>query len=1187
MEAFTITPPSPSASENLTLYAKMGGICNSIRFKVNMATDGSDTGEWVNKGELGVPEWSTPWNTLEPDIPDGRHLVRVESTGEQGKYVFQDQVYELQRRRPSGATQLAPGDSGWANSRRVTFRWKPGNRTNSLTFLLGPNTDPLNQALVNYTMEGTADSFTAEIPSGYSKVYWRVIARNETGDHPLAVWPLNFDFTPPTVSVSVPATVTAEPKFSVSWAGADSESGIRWYDVQYKDGSRGEWTDWLVRTGLNIGLFNGKEGHTYAFRARAYDNAGNLGDWSSGDASVKVDPASGPIVSWWNTGYSSRRNLIVQNNAATALPARFPLRLHFDANTDPNAEALYNASKAAAKGDDLRVVYKGAETDRVITAFSTTSVDIWLNLQQPLAASSANSADYLLYYGNASAAGPPADPNKVFPPFENDANVVGYWHFLDGSGGSVADASGKGHNGSFTGAGWSSEGRFGQAAVFNGASAYVTVAHHPDFNLGAFTVEGWLKYQDGVYLLAKNGPGGWSYIIGIVGNRLLARVWTEGGEKQLNSGEQLVQPNTWYHFAVTYDGSDTLALYLNGALVRSQSFGGGATKNSSENILIGSERSHETSFKGQLQHLRISNVARNSFPYGAFTTISPDPSISAQPAATYQPPDTRKPDLVVQSITADPPGLYEAGKTSVQVVVKNQGEVSTRGGFYTDLFLDQVPTVGSGVAAADLSQSIKTWVADPIQAGAVVTLTGAIDNSVLGVPGTPTPTPTPTPVGTPTPTPTRTPTLTPTPTPTQAPAGYRLSFDAVTSGGGAKSSANFRMGGSSGQGAEAKPMQSGSFRLLPGYWQAQRRGAASSVGVMGRRTIAESTRSIYAFVDSESSLSEISKSNNISAAVQICVASPDSFEGDDTYLSASSIATDGVAQAHNFHTVDDQDWIKFQALAGATYDVRTSALGASADTFMYLYDSDGIMLIATNDDYDDLASRIVWQVPATGAYYLLVRNYNPLSAGCGTTYNLAVSAIGEALTPTPTPTLPPGVTPTPTHTPTPTPSPTPTPIPTPATITGPVTEGSGAIFTNSLGNVLVAFPPGAISGGGSFSYQWLSPSGVPKSMKATSISFDLSVTKAGLGVTRFDRPVTITVRYSNADITDIKESTLALHYWDMVNNWWFPMPTALDTTKKEATAVTDHFTRFALMGEERWTQKLYLPLLARGASNGW
>ncbi len=120
----------------------------------------------------------------------------------------------------------------------------------------------------------------------------------------------------------------------------------------------------------------------------------------------------------------------------------------------------------------------------------------------------------------------------------------------------------------------------------------------------------------------------------------------------------------------------------------------------------------------------------------------------------------------------------------------------------------------------------------------------------------------------------------------------------------------------------------------------------------------------------------------------------DSYEPDDDYTLANWISTDGTLQTHNFHDAGDYDYVKFYATSGNNYEITTSNLGSSCDTVLYLYDTDGTTLLASNDDYDSsLASRISWTCPACpdGTYYVKVRNFNSTLYGADTQYNINIT----------------------------------------------------------------------------------------------------------------------------------------------------------------------------------------------------
>jgi len=71
------------------------------------------------------------------------------------------------------------------------------------------------------------------------------------------------------------------------WDSHDNLSGIASYDVQYRDGTSGTWTDLLTNTDDTYTRFVGFDGHTYYFRTRARDSAGNQSAYASGNGDVQ------------------------------------------------------------------------------------------------------------------------------------------------------------------------------------------------------------------------------------------------------------------------------------------------------------------------------------------------------------------------------------------------------------------------------------------------------------------------------------------------------------------------------------------------------------------------------------------------------------------------------------------------------------------------------------------------------------------------------------------------------------------------------------------------------------------------------------------------------------------------------------------------------------------------------------
>ena len=104
------------------------------------------------------------------------------------------------------------------------------------------------------------------------------------------------DCLPPTSSVEPLLPWVETTTFIVTWTGQDAWTGITAYDVQVRDGYEGAWTAWQNGTTATSGTFTGLHGHTYFFRARARDLAGNQEpyddeEWGQTFTTVLTEPA--------------------------------------------------------------------------------------------------------------------------------------------------------------------------------------------------------------------------------------------------------------------------------------------------------------------------------------------------------------------------------------------------------------------------------------------------------------------------------------------------------------------------------------------------------------------------------------------------------------------------------------------------------------------------------------------------------------------------------------------------------------------------------------------------------------------------------------------------------------------------------------------------------------------------------
>ncbi|MCB9743463.1 MAG: pre-peptidase C-terminal domain-containing protein [Alphaproteobacteria bacterium] len=102
----------------------------------------------------------------------------------------------------------------------------------------------------------------------------------------------------------------------------------------------------------------------------------------------------------------------------------------------------------------------------------------------------------------------------------------------------------------------------------------------------------------------------------------------------------------------------------------------------------------------------------------------------------------------------------------------------------------------------------------------------------------------------------------------------------------------------------------------------------------------------------------------------------DLWEGDDAWGSASSIEVDGALQARALWPFGASDWIAVELTAGETYQLFTTGVCATCDTYLELYDSDGETYLDYSDDYLWLDSNLIYTAASTGTHYIRVRNYD-------------------------------------------------------------------------------------------------------------------------------------------------------------------------------------------------------------------
>jgi hypothetical protein len=204
------------------------------------------------------------------------------------------------------------------------------------------------------------------------------------------------------------------------------------------------------------------------------------------------------------------------------------------------------------------------------------------------------------------------------------AGLVAAYAFNEGSGVTVADASGNNNLGTATSTTWTTSGRFGNALTFNGTSSRVFVNNSTSLNLTAgMTLMGWVyptaNTSGNRTIIRRETNGYWLYA-----GRSFATM-RPGGGVRINGSSQTVDTNnaltlnTWSHVALTYDGT-AVRLFVNGVEFDSNSATGNITSGTTP-LWIGGVTSGET-FQGRIDEVRVYNRALNSTEIEAIRVIA-------------------------------------------------------------------------------------------------------------------------------------------------------------------------------------------------------------------------------------------------------------------------------------------------------------------------------------------------------------------------------------------------------------------------------------------------------------------------------------------------------------------------------------------------------------------------------------
>jgi glucose/arabinose dehydrogenase len=245
---------------------------------------------------------------------------------------------------------------------------------------------------------------------------------------------------------------------------------------------------------------------------------------------------------------------------------------------------------------------------------------------------------------NVAAPASAATYTATYTPVTASPGLIAAYAFNEGLGSTTADATGKGHIGSLSGATWTTAGKNGNALSFNGTNNLVSVADAADLDFSTgLTMEAWVRPTtlSGWRTVAlKEAPGeALAYALYAHDNAPRPAGTLNTGGVDINvMGSAALPLSTWTHLAVTYDGSNA-RLYVNGgqAGVLAAS---GDLRSTGNPLTIGGNNVWGEWFAGQIDDLRIYNRALSAGEIATDMTT---------PVGGAPPPDTTLPTVSVTS----------------------------------------------------------------------------------------------------------------------------------------------------------------------------------------------------------------------------------------------------------------------------------------------------------------------------------------------------------------------------------------------------------------------------------------------------------------------------------------------------------------------------------------------------------
>ncbi|MHA2334741.1 MAG: DUF2341 domain-containing protein, partial [Candidatus Hodarchaeales archaeon] len=307
---------------------------------------------------------------------------------------------------------------------------------------------------------------------------------------------------------------------------------------------------------------------------------------------------------WVDTRWRNRKNLTVDNTKVSADLTNFPVLIDiYDSDLRRDAQA--------SGGDIFFTDDSGNKLNHEIEVYNRVYNSTHSHLVAWVKTNLSGSQNTVIsmYYGNPTAENQ-GNPSGVW-----DNTYVGVWHLSEKGTGTRYDSTS--NNNDATANNYDGDeavtGQIDGADDFDGSNDYIDLGSDSSLNVTTvFTVEAWIKWdgtEDYNSIYSSGDANGEYYQFMIQNSKITFRDDSTGFEY----GATTLSNGFWYHAAVVKDGDTgtNLFFYLDGGSDGSQS-GGSTSATGVKTIGARAEQSGSHFFKGSIDEIRVSAVARSS-----------------------------------------------------------------------------------------------------------------------------------------------------------------------------------------------------------------------------------------------------------------------------------------------------------------------------------------------------------------------------------------------------------------------------------------------------------------------------------------------------------------------------------------------------------------------------------------------